>query len=351
MGNVRLLGLGLPGRRPRRIPEPSQRFQNLHQLEPLEDCPTSPHPLPAAGTQLWVHLPDAQHSRLPAAPWSLDEATRNEVLAQYQRIREGFPGTAYAVRAEMGIIAHTSARGLERDNLERSYLVSVTGVDCLDVLNGKRKRIVSIPAGGYYDELFATFYGVCESLYFEQRESFPDGRRNLVRFMRENFPLNSLSSIQDLRMSLLADPPLLDNLPDITPTVRIMSPRPDKARGPRPRFRIETVVGDYRYRQVDLDRIRLSVNGFDLVPFLKVGCRISPNPRLGKPFERLRLEARFPHALAPGHYEAHLVVPTIGNEDAVPGTAELTWSFSVRGNSDQDDEQEGWCDENPDDEP
>ncbi|MEW6279744.1 MAG: hypothetical protein AB1758_14045 [Candidatus Eremiobacterota bacterium] len=91
------------------------------------------------------------------------------------------------------------------------------------------------------------------------------------------------------------------------PRVRVRSPKQGHVTGPRPRIRLETEVGDVRYDQVDLGRLELRLDGQDLKPYLKVRSKIDRKLRPGKPFERLRLEARPPQPLAPGQPTVELV--------------------------------------------
>lgn len=284
----------------------------------------------------------------------LDAATRAQIVEQLDRLEAGFPNSQYDLWAKLERIDLENPDPAVADRMAVVLIGARTGVDIVDVLKGRRVRVSGIPLGGYYDYLSEVLQGSGQYTLEHQPGQFPQGNLNLVRFLRESFPFSTtVSSVGDYCQQLQEGPPTVPGLESIPPQVRVVSPRPSQTRSTRPRFRIETVVGDFRYGQVDLARLELTVDGIDLKPHLRVTTRLKRHPKLNKPIERLRLEGRLPTNLAPGEHKVHLLVPAEGFSapGGVVAATTLDWTFRVQSQHDPDDEREGWCEEGWDDDP
>ncbi len=279
----------------------------------------------------------------------LDSATRAEILEQIDRLEAGFPNTQYDFGAKL---MRGHYEGNYQPQLVFNLLKARTGVAVLDVLRGRPVRVSGIPLGKYYDYLSRTFEGAGQYLLEKQPQQFPEGKFYLMRFLRESFPFSKEDDpVMEYFRPLREGTPPRYTLEIIPPQVRVVSPRVSQTRSARPRFRIETVVGDYRYGQVDLKNVELTVDGVDLRPYLRVTTRITRRPKLNRPIERLRLEGRLPNSLAAGDHRVHLFVPAWGlTREGVVATT-LDWTFRIQPGHEPDDEREGWCDEGRDDEP
>jgi len=125
------------------------------------------------------------------------------------------------------------------------------------------------------------------------------------------------------------------------PTVTIRSPKDGATKGPRPKIRVVTEVGDYQHAQVAVSQVKLLLDGVDISHLMVVASDINTSMKSGKVFEKLRLSWRPTQKLARGTHTLSLTVPTMGYAGSGPGIARLTWSFKVvREHDDKDDDED-----------
>lgn len=176
-----------------------------------------------------------------------------------------------------------------------------------------------------------------------------DDQRNVLevaKFLRVAFPEYYTGATGDIENALIA----LGVLPRVSdsqmasPDVRLRYPREGAVVSPRPKIRLETSVGDYRFNQVDLQRSKLTIDGQSL-PFNRIRAKYDQALRLGRPFEKLRIEAQPAQPLAPGTHTLQLEFIVGGYQpEYSAGKTILTRTFKVRQDcrDNDDDEWERW---------
>lgn len=142
----------------------------------------------------------------------------------------------------------------------------------------------------------------------------------------------------------------------IDPTVRILSPKSNQQKGPRPKIRWETTVGDYTHPQVSVANLKATLDGQDIAPQLKVRSKVrkSLKTKSNSVFERLRFTYRPALRLQRGDHTVALEMPTQGYSGSGPGITRVSWTFRVGRDrdddydecSDEDEDNDGWEREN-----
>lgn len=142
------------------------------------------------------------------------------------------------------------------------------------------------------------------------------------------------------------------------PVVRIKSPKPGQAKGPRPRIRIKMFTGDYKHAQVDVAKIQLALDGQDIKPHARIRSKINTSMKIDKTFERLLLTVRPLAPLTKGPHTLSITVPTQGYQGGGPGITVANVTFNVGKNRDDNDDEStddddwnwgGWRDGDDDD--
>jgi len=125
----------------------------------------------------------------------------------------------------------------------------------------------------------------------------------------------------------------------LDPQVRVKQPKNGQKKGPRPKFKAEVTVGDYRYPQVNLGALQFLVDGQDRRAEVVVESTINKKYlQQGEPFEHLRLTWRPVTRLAPGSHTITLVVQVADYRGAA-GRTRTDLTFTVAKESDDDEDE------------
>lgn len=128
--------------------------------------------------------------------------------------------------------------------------------------------------------------------------------------------------------------------PDRDPKVEILRPKAGHSTGPRPKVVWETSVGDWRFRQVDVQAMTVTLDGKDVKSLVRwrsrTNARMSTKPNAI--FERIHFSFRPATRLSSGAHQLVIVVPVEGYTGTGPGKTESRLNFYVGRDPDDDDD-------------
>lgn len=293
-------------------------------------------------------------SLLRQAYWSLPE---NQV-AIYQAVVAGYPDSHFAIKAKLSLLDIQYETLPEQWRVAADQLAQSYGGPALDdILSGQNSPQLSAQMQALDIERQLGLMPIYTELqgYISTQTKQYEAALPLALFNRQNFSqytnANLLNPVQFnlemLRFGTWKGEPVQV----VDPDVRILSPKQGQTKGPRPKIRFQTTVGDYRFAQVDLAKVSLKVDGLDVTSQMAVRSHVrkSLKTRPNSLFERLRFKYRPTQRLNAGVHAVEVVIPTMGYSGTGPGVARANWTFQVRnGRDDVDDEQvddgddDGW---------
>ncbi len=283
------------------------------------------------------------HSLAQAAYYS---ELRSQAAELYQAVSAGYPGSRYDLGARLALI-----------NLEYGYNNipgSIAATDALITSFGAPGLEEISRAGHDRSALVARFLSLPAEIRLGLSVAYPElmgcvgwqmGRWKealpIALFAREAF-----GGVSDGELAYILEEGhptsfAKDPVQPVDPQVDIKAPKDGQRKGPRPRFKARVRVGDFRYPQVDIQRLEFLVDGQSRRAELIIRSRVNPQPTKGKLFEKLKLTWRPTQPLAQGSHTIELVVPTSGYPGTGPGRARKSVTFVVsKKQDDKEDERD-----------
>ena len=168
---------------------------------------------------------------------------------------------------------------------------------------------------------------------------------DLAFFQRDNL-LNNTSAADRIRYLLVIQRfgnwTPYQGQPKRDPKVEILRPKAGHSTGPRPKIVWETTVGDWRFSQVNVQAVTVTLDGKDVKSLARwrsrTDTRLSTKPNAI--FERIHFSLRPATRLSSGAHQLIVVVPVQGYTGTGPGKTESRVNFYVGRDRDDDDDDD-----------